>query len=205
MTEKQGLPERLYRRWAARKDKKYGGISVDGRRETRFRSEGAEAVQSSDYRCLRRLFRGLKFTEADVLADVGCGEGRVLTWLAERHFPGRMLGIELDPEAAETARRRTAALRQVEILQGSILEADAVFAQATVYYLFNPFNGKLFSKFIGKLERECLHPVTLIYLFDYYGDYLNDRPGWTCLREETVHRPGQDDAHGRIWRYAPKK
>jgi len=195
--------DRFYHFRARLLDRRTGGIAVDSRRETRYSVLGAEAVQSSDYRCLKRMFRSINPRKTDVLVDVGCGEGRVLTWLYAKHFPGKLIGIELNADAATVARQRTADCKNLEILQGSVLDAHEAIAEATVFYLFNPFRGGVFNKFVKLLERECTHPVTLLYLFDYYSGLLEDRPGWEKLREENITRRGTEPAHGTVWRFTP--
>lgn len=49
----------------------------------------------------------LRLTDQDVLADIGCGDGRVLI-SAARQYGCRGVGVEIDPAMAETARRRVA-------------------------------------------------------------------------------------------------
>mgnify|MGYP003298133557 CR=1 FL=1 len=94
-------------------DCRMGGISVEERKPSRFAAQGAEAVQSSDYRCLDHIFaHHLPLTEQDTLLDVGCVEGRVLTYLHLQGCRAKLTGIELDPEVAETARRRGQGQRQ---------------------------------------------------------------------------------------------
>lgn len=203
------LLQKLYKRLAAWQDRRQGGVAVEQRKSSRFSALGAEAVQSSDYRALRRIFRKqVRLTPQDVLLDVGCGEGRVLTYLASHRCKAKLAGIELDPEAAETARRRMAACsggQKVEIRCGNILDEETadLFRTVTVYYLFNPFNGKIFSKFIARLEKQVPHPVRLVYLFDYYSGYLDGRPGWQKLAAERFARAGTDDAEYSIWQFTP--
>lgn len=186
-------------------DCRMGGISVEERKPSRFAAQGAEAVQSSDYRCLDHIFaHHLPLTEQDTLLDVGCGEGRVLTYLHLQGCRAKLTGIELDPEVAETARRRVQGT-DIEVYSGDILQADALLAQTTVFYLFNPFNGKIFSKFVAKLEKTLRHPIRMAYLFDYYAEYLAGRPGWQRLAKERFRRPGADDAHYSVWQFTPQR
>jgi SAM-dependent methyltransferase len=163
---------------------------------SKFRSLGAEATQSSDYRCLDKLLRHVRISSSDVLTDIGCGEGRVLTYLYLRKFPGRLVGVELDPQVAQRAKERTAHCPNIEIRCANVLEDPCLVKETTIYYLFNPFNGKIFSKFVTRLERECTRPIQLVYLFDYYGAYLDDRPGWHQVWSGDIPRRGGEPAHG---------
>jgi SAM-dependent methyltransferase len=199
------LSATIYRLRAAWEDRRIGGGSMEEIRPSRFRAQGAEATQSSDYRCLDYLRKRIRLTPQDVFVDVGCGEGRVLTYLYLRKFKGKLIGVELDPDVAEEARRRTANCPNIHICCGNILECHDLVAEATVYYLFNPFNGKIFSKFIAMLEKEVTHPIRLVYLFDYYGPYLDGRPGWTKEWEGTIPRRGGEAAHGSIYALDPQE
>ena len=77
------LSNRAYTFFAVQRDKRYGGISVNQKKASKYSELGACATQSSDYRCLRQVFRAVPLSRNDVFIDVGCGEGRVLTYLCE--------------------------------------------------------------------------------------------------------------------------
>jgi 2-polyprenyl-3-methyl-5-hydroxy-6-metoxy-1,4-benzoquinol methylase len=80
-------------------------------------------VIDPDFRELEALAEVVDFHGLRVL-DVGCGDGRVALRIAGQ--TGSVLGIEVDGELVETARRNTpASLRnRVEFREGSILELD---------------------------------------------------------------------------------
>lgn len=187
-------------------DRRLGGISVEETKPSRFAALGAEATQSSDYRCLDRIFKKhVPLTKDDVLLDVGCGEGRVLTYLYLHKAKCRLMGVELDPEVAATAQKRVEKCPGIEIRCANILEAQDLMQQVTVYYLFNPFNGKIFSKFVAALEKQVPHPIRMVYLFDYYAAYLDNRPGWTKLVGETFQRKGGEAATYSVYQFDPEK
>ena len=173
-----------------RRDKRYGGISVNQKKASRYRELGAYATQSSDYRCLRQVFRAVPLRHDDVFVDVGCGEGRVLTYLYEQGFRGKVIGIELDEEVAETAAKRTASCRNITICCGNVLEKSEIFRDATAVYLFNPFSGSVFQDFVALLEAVCTKPVRLYYLACLYVDELENRERWSLVSAGTIYRPG---------------
>lgn len=194
----------LYKLRAGWEDRRLGGVSVDERKPSRFAAQGAEATQSSDYRCLDRIFKThVPLTAQDVLLDVGCGEGRVLTYLYLHKAKCRLMGVELDPEVTVTAQKRVAGCPGIDIRCADILQAKDLMQQVTVYYLFNPFNGKIFSKFVAALEKEVPHPIRMVYLFDYYAAYLNGRPGWKKLAGETFCRTGGEEASYSVYAFDP--
>lgn len=201
---KKSLAVWLYQLRTHWEDRRLGGISVEETKPSRFAAQGAEATQSSDYRCLDRIFqKHVPLTEQDVFLDVGCGEGRVLTYLYLHKAKCRLMGVELDPDVTATAQKRMEQCLGVEIRCANILQAQDLMQQVTVYYLFNPFNGKIFSQFINALEKQVPHPIRLVYLFDYYAGYLDDRPGWTKLTGETFRRKGGEEATYSIYRFDP--
>ena len=74
----------------------------------------------------------------DVVADVGCGDGRVVVAAAER-FGCRAVGVEHDPELAELARQRAAtspAADRIEIVAADAAALD--LSGVTVAFLFLP-------------------------------------------------------------------
>lgn len=184
------LSNRIYTFFAVRRDKRYGDISINQKKVSRYRELGACATQSSDYRCLRQVFRAVPLRHDDVFVDVGCGEGRVLTYLYEQGFRGKAIGIELDEEVAETAAKRTASCRNITICCGNVLEKSEIFRDATVVYLFHPFSRSIFQAFIALLESSCTKPVRLYYLNWLYADELENRERWNLISDGMIYRPG---------------
>lgn len=168
------LSQRVYGVYAVCRDKRFGGIAVNRKIPTKYRDRGAYATQSSDYRCLKRVFRAVPLRQDDVFVDVGCGEGRVLTYLYSRGFRGRAIGIELDEDVAKTAMRRTSFCPNVTICCGSVLERGELLKEATVVYLFNPFSRDVFRSFVGLLESVCTEPVRICYLNCLYVRELDN-------------------------------
>ena len=184
------LAKRIYSFNAVRRDKRYGGISVNKKIPSKYRAQGAYTTQSSDYRCLRRVFHAVPLRPDDVFVDVGCGEGRVLTYLYSKGFRGKAIGIELDEDVAKTASQRTASCRNVTICCGNVLEQEELFRDASAVYLFNPFSRSIFQAFVGMLESVCTKPVRLYYLNCLYVDELSKSGRWTCRSSGVIRRPG---------------
>lgn len=196
----QRMPYQLRARY---EDWRLGRISLNGRIPSRFAETGAYGTMSSDYRCMDEVFRVQPLKETDTFIDVGCGEGRVLTYLYLRGFRGKMIGIELDPEVAKTAQMRTEACANISILCANALQTRELIREATALYLYNPFNEVVLKGFIEMVEAECRHPVTLYYCWDIHRRFLDKRENWTILRRSTVPRPGGKDVFYTIYRYEP--
>jgi SAM-dependent methyltransferase len=184
------LPKRIYSLSASLRDKRFGGKSVNRAIPSKYAKQGSYSIQSSDYRCLKRVFNEVPLLPDDLFIDVGCGEGRVLTYLYSKGFRGRCIGIELDEDAAKTAAMRTESCQNIEICCGNVLEQAELFKDATAVYLFNPFSRKIFIPFAGMLVSVCSKPVRLYYLNSLYESELQDNENWRCLSSGAIRRIG---------------
>lgn len=110
---------------------------------------------------VRRVLALLNPQPRETFVDYGCGDGR---WLVEaaRAYGCRAVGIELDPQQADIARRavdEAGLVGRVEIIEGDVLTAN-VEAQVGVAYLYPDLLTKLKPKLL-KLDRFAtpFHPV----------------------------------------------
>lgn len=185
-----------------RLDKKIGKKDLSGVIPSKFENMGAYGTQSSDYNLLKQMLKQVQLDENDVFVDIGCGQGRVLSYLLMKKYKCKLIGIELDTEVADFAKERLKDYPEIEIINGNALEY--LPPDATVFYLFNPFNKEVFREFIFKIEREFNHKVTVIYLFDLYAAGLENREGWRLVSAKKVKRKYAQESHYRILEYNPK-
>ena len=105
----------------------------------------------------RRVVRALDVRSGDVIADVGCGLGRLVALLA-RSPATRVIGIECDPAMASMARRNVHALRgrraRVEIL--TMDAATATYCEVTCLVLFNPFGPGTMRAMLARLRASLI-------------------------------------------------
>jgi SAM-dependent methyltransferase len=132
-------------------DLRFGAL-LRGGKETSHPHLGAYATNNSSYAAIHTLFRG-RVKPTDVLVDVGCGKGRVINaWLAAG-YTNRMIGVELDTAIAAKTRERLRQFPDVTIFTGDVV---ANFPRdGTIFYLFNPFNAAIMSRFKETL-KECV-------------------------------------------------
>ena len=93
-----------------------------------------------------------KVTSADVVYDLGSGDGRVVM-LAAQKYGARGVGIELDPKLVNIARevaRDGEVQDRVAFVQGDLFEADISKATVVTIYLSPTVNARLEPK----LRRE---------------------------------------------------
>ena len=123
---------------------------------------------------------------ADVVMDLGSGDGRIVI-AAARRFGARGIGIELDRGLVEESRRNAQHANvagRVSFVQGDVLTADLSPASVVTLYLLPGLIGKLQPRFIYELR-----PGTRIVAHAF------GMAGWKPDRTETLRiaepHPGQ--------------
>ncbi|MBL9177488.1 MAG: hypothetical protein JNM65_05445 [Verrucomicrobiaceae bacterium] len=148
--------------------------------QTRFRDAGAYQIQHTDYRCLDEIFlnNGLDINKDDVLVDIGCGKGRVISFWARRKFGRKLVGIELDPDAAQVSFKRFKSTSHVYIINGDAVENMPL--DGTVFYLWNPFNEAVVQRFADKLIASAgqMSNVRVIYNNCRHAEVFTSNPVW---------------------------
>lgn len=154
-------------------DRRYG---VRTEEEVELETLGVAAPGRNGYLPYRRrLPRGIlpqqEVTETDVFLDVGSGMGRVVLQAA-LHYPfRRVIGVEVSRQLNDVAVANVCRLRgrlrcrSVVLVHADILDFD-IPADASVVFLFNPFSGVVFRRFVERLlESVDRHPreVRIIY------------------------------------------
>jgi SAM-dependent methyltransferase len=100
-----------------------------------------------------------KITSADVVYDLGSGDGRIVI-LAAQKYSARAVGIEIDSRLVGIARqvaREGEIEHRVSFVEGDLFEADISAATLVTIYLSRTVNAKL----APKLRKE-LRPGTRI-------------------------------------------
>jgi SAM-dependent methyltransferase len=114
------------------------------------------------------MLRMAAVTDQDVVYDLGCGDGRIVT-TAAKEYGARGIGIDIDPvriaESRENARQADVADR-VRFIEGNLFEADLSQATVVTMYLLPSVNMKL------RPRLEALRPGTRIVSHNYdLGDW----------------------------------
>ena len=128
-------------------DLRYGGF-LGGTTTSSHLLRGSYETVNSDYAVLSQILPPVLRPD-DVVVDVGCGRGRVINWMLHRGYRNRIIGIEINPAIAEQTRRRLHRHPNVEIRCGNAI--DCLPPEASLYYLFNPFDRMLMSQFRDRL------------------------------------------------------
>ncbi|KAG1697589.1 hypothetical protein DVH05_016028 [Phytophthora capsici] len=135
-----------------------------------------KTLYSTPLRVFRRALELVHVTSADVVYDLGCGDGRLLIEAA-RSFGVRAVGVEIDPKRAQQARdaaQVNGVGHLVTVHEANALEFD-IPADATVVFLF--LIGRGLSLVRPKLEK--LHACRVV-------TYLYRIPNLTPLEKHLV-------------------
>lgn len=119
---------------------------------------------------VRRMLETAGVGADDVVYDLGSGDGRIVVTAAQE-FGARGVGIEIDPELIERARRnaeQAGVADQVEFRRGDLFEADITEATVVTLYLWPTMNNRLRPKL-----RDELAPGTHVLSHEFGID------GWT--------------------------
>jgi SAM-dependent methyltransferase len=121
-----------------------------------------------------RILRSLPLRDVSpfTFIDLGCGKGRTLLIAAE-HGYRHVVGVELDPDLTQVARRNIGAYTAAKPQwTGTIevIEADAARYEfpdtPTVLFLFNPFGADTLREVISRIEQsltENPRPLLVVY------------------------------------------
>lgn len=165
---------------------------------------------------VRRALSRLAVTRDDVFADFGSGKGPAV--LVAATFPfRRAIGVEISDDLTRSARANLERSRMhpragsVEFIAADVLHYE-IPDDLSVVYLYNPFTGLLFARFIERLLRSLdrhPRPLRLMYNYPFEHDYLMAtgrfrpidlshsywpawyrRPGYVVLTYETLTPDG---------------
>jgi SAM-dependent methyltransferase len=128
------------------------------------------AYVATDYEMLRTAIESVQIGPEDVFVDIGSGKGRAVLLAAEHPFQ-RVMGVEISPILHEAARRNVARARGLTCSNIELVQADAttwrVPHDATVLFLFNPFDGDVLARVCDNIRRslaDAPRRITIIYV-----------------------------------------
>jgi len=162
---------RLYEEWHERRL----GIDSKGYIESEALGFVAPGYQYEPayYRSIRQAFAHVRVRPGeDVFLDYGAGMGRVVVAAARRPFR-RVIGVELSPDLAATARRNVErARRRLRCRDVEIVVQDAATYEppddVNVVFLFNPFGPPVLDAVMERLRASLeAHPrrMRILYLY----------------------------------------
>ncbi len=129
--------------------------------------------QSISYFYLKEFVNKVDFNSKDVFVDVGSAWGRMIGYLKRHTDIGKFIGVELNQEIAKLSKSIFQDDVNVEIISGDIVEN--IPENATVFYLFNPFNNVVLENFLDAVENRIDHSVRILYLYPTCKSVFDNR------------------------------
>lgn len=158
-------------------DWRWGGRRLGQKKVTRFANKGAYNTEDTSYDVLKYLFKRVPPRSADVIVDVGCGQGRVINYLLSKGLKNRIIGLELDPEVAADTAARLARHANVRIIGGDAIEN--LPADGTLFYLYNPFAEFVVRRLNAKLAGlPTADRLRVIYYNCLHAEPFRGDPAW---------------------------
>lgn len=142
---------------------------------------------STPYEVAREMLTMARVGPADVVYDLGCGDGRIVI-LAAREFGARGVGVDLDPRRIEEARaaaRRAGVEARVRFAVQDLFQTDLADATVVALYLFPELNARLRPKL-----QSALRPGARIVSHQYgIGDWqpASSAQVWAGGMEHWIH------------------
>lgn len=151
------------------------------------------------WRALSRILSENDVRPDDVFIDLGAGKGRAV-FLAARYPFKRVIGVEMSAELSAVARANIEKVRdQLQCQDVEIVTSDVLLYKipddATVIFLYNPFQGDIFASTIRKLlESVDRRPrqVRVIYVFPTELEFLRSTGRFRVLRHVRGWRPTRE-------------
>jgi ubiquinone/menaquinone biosynthesis C-methylase UbiE len=145
--------------------------------KTRMAHLGAQDHTPLHSYAIRTAMRTVCIRSDDVLVDVGCGSGRIISWWLHSRFRNRIVGIELDPEIAAHTRDRLTRFGNVEILTGDAVELTP--REASFCFLYNPFDERVMRRWHDALlERSTSNRLTVLYVNAVHRSVFDAADRW---------------------------
>ncbi len=117
---------------------------------------------STNYEELEIIFSELvSLNENDVIIDVGCGKGRVFSYLLYKGLKNRMIGYEINPAVSVKTQKRLSRYKNVEIRLENIF--DNFPAEGNIFYLYHPFKEVMVTAFMHEILKVANRNPVIIY------------------------------------------
>jgi precorrin-6B methylase 2 len=164
------------RRYAFRNDR-LGKVGLYSGAHTREDVPDLAPYVPTPHDVVETMLELAELSEDDVLIDLGCGDGRIVL-AAARNYGARGIGIDIDPELIERAKRLAKASGVDHLVEFRVEDATQTsLADATVVSLFLTPGGNELVR--PRLETE-LAPGTRVISHNY------TIPGWLVMGVEAL-------------------
>jgi len=123
----------------------------------------------ASYKSLETSLNKLGINSEDVFFDLGCGLGRPLFFVDYHYKPKKCIGVEANSALVDMALKNTSHYRNkshnIEIIHSLAQNVD--FRDATIVYLYNPFQRKTVVAVLEQIKQSLIEnprTVKIAYL-----------------------------------------
>lgn len=109
------------------------------------------AVSLSD-NVVRKIFEFAKLKKSDIFYHLGCGDGNAVAIAAKEFGVKRSVGVEIDVETADRARKNVAGIKNTEIVNADIRKAEISSATVLLFWFSEPDMVDAMTKKFRKLK-----------------------------------------------------
>ena len=142
--------------------------------------------QSCRYFILRSVFKDMPLNSNNEFLEVGCGQGRVLSYLIHKKTKWNLTGIDLNKKALDVC-YKWKGKKKFTIIEKDVFLHD--IGRYSIFFLGHPFDKVNLLKFIDKIEDEITHNIMVIIILDQVlEDYLSIRCGWKLVKQEAIFK-----------------
>jgi predicted amidohydrolase len=161
-------------------------LSKPAPQETRERQPGMIRYQPTPASVILELTDQVEFSSQDVFYDLGSGLGQVVG-LVNLLTGVRCVGIEYQTTYCAYAREMASSLG---LKNTSFINADAKdvdYSNGTIFFMFNPFGGRIFDDVMGKLHEQAQQRRITICSYGPSTSPLVAFPWLEAQDESTIH------------------
>ncbi|UVS69177.1 methyltransferase domain-containing protein [Nitrososphaera viennensis] len=140
-----------------------------------------ESVELPEH-AIEQMFKLAGLKKSDTFFHLGCGQGWAVALAARKFGVKKAVGIEIDEKAAAKARRKTARLKNAEIVAGDIRDADISGATVVLFWFSDP---GIVDAMVKKFRKELKEGARVITIWSPPGMMLPqkvDFPFFVCTK-----------------------
>jgi hypothetical protein len=154
--------------------------------ETLERQPGMVRYQPTPASVILELIDQVDFSPEDTFCDLGSGLGQVVG-MVNLLSGVRCVGVEYQPAYFDYATKMAAKLGLKDITFINADAQDADFSDGTVFFMFNPFGGRIFDAVMDKLHSVAQTRVIRVCSYGSCTEPINQLPWLEIADPSTIH------------------
>jgi predicted amidohydrolase len=154
--------------------------------ETLERQPGMIRYQPTPASVILELIDQVNFSADDVFYDLGSGLGQVVD-LVNILTGVRCVGVEYQPAYCSYAAQMAEelGLRDVNFINTDARYVE--YGEGTVFFMFNPFGGRIFDAVMGKLRTQAQKRTITICSYGSCTEPISELPWLDIFHSDTIH------------------